>query len=140
MLKQYIGDRPLTAFALAAFSARLSRVAIAASVALVSGLSSVALAQERESSLPVVTPASRTPAIAPVETLGNPLVPAQDSSGLDSASENSILPAPVGDGVSEAPINAQRPELPFSDVSPDHWAYEALLYLSTGGRSPEIRP
>jgi len=25
-------------------------------------------------------------------------------------------------------------ELPFTDVPPDHWAYEALLFLSTGSR------
>ncbi|GAB4152166.1 MAG: hypothetical protein Fur0046_31680 [Cyanobacteria bacterium J069] len=148
MLKQYVGDRPLTAFSLAAFRAGLSWVAIAAGVALVLGFSSVALAQVVESSEPVVTPPTVTPPtvdapIAPVPPLGNAWTPVQDSSGLTPASENSensVLPAPVGDGVSAGQINAQRPELPFSDVSPDHWVYEALLYLSTGERSPQASP
>lgn len=42
-------------------------------------------------------------------------------------------PSPDSSNIPVRPSISQV-ELPFSDVSPDHWAYEALLFLSTGNR------
>ncbi len=49
-----------------------------------------------------------------------------------------VLDSPVFVEMPEAtsPTLAQT-QLRFTDVSPDHWAYEALLFLSTGSRRAE---
>jgi len=94
-------------------------IAIAITLTLTGGIA--ATAQTTESA----DPSSPQPSTAP--TLQELPVP-QD------------LPSPSPSSAQDAPESAQglsspsQVELPFTDVSPDHWAYEALLFLSTGSR------
>lgn len=62
-----------------------------------------------------------------------------ESQSLQESGSSNPLIAPQSD-FSDEPASAQvfpspsQVELPFNDVPPDHWAYEALLFLSTGSR------
>lgn len=125
------GDRPvLSCFKISVAAGRIG-MAIASSLATFAGFVPLALAQERPSAAPLPLQIERSPA-----SPENP-----DLQGLPTL-EPAAEPAPASDARQDSlgQIDTQRPELPFSDVPPDHWAYEALLYLSTGGRSPRSSP
>jgi hypothetical protein len=126
------GDRPSSLRFRRFADARWAGVAAASSLAAFAGFVPLALAQERPSATPL-----------PVQIELSPTSPENSEPQALPALE---LPATVLTPETDAPqnpvgqIDTQRPELPFSDVPPDHWAYEALLYLSTGGRSPRSIP
>ncbi|WOB44035.1 hypothetical protein HNI00_13405 [Thermoleptolyngbya oregonensis NK1-22] len=134
------GDRPfLKHFRLAA-AATWAGVSIASSLAAWASFVPLAQAQEQShdrqpsASIPVQIELSPSPVIS-------------DPQGFPALQPLPPVPAPSSDGRADTigqdsigQIDTQRPVLPFSDVPPDHWAYEALLYLSTGGRSPRSVP
>jgi hypothetical protein len=100
---------------------------MAIAISLVSGFSMAAEAQvspRNRASVPVQTPqAAPTDLDSPSDDTPDPSLEAEVSEP-DSSTSPSI---PMSPSISQV-------ELPFSDVSPDHWAYEALLFLSTGHR------
>lgn len=107
-------------------------VAIASSLAALVGFVPIAQAQERQPSAPFSVQVELSP-VSP-EHSNLPERPALEPAAAMPAPADPPSPNTIGQ------IDTQRPELPFSDVPPDHWAYEALLYLSTGGRSPRSVP
>jgi len=129
------GDRPVPSrFRLSVAAGRMG-VAIASSLAAWVGFVPIAQAQERQPSAPFSVQMELRPGSPENANLQE--LPAPEPGAAMPAPANSPSPSSVGQ------IDPQRPELPFSDVPPDHWAYEALLYLSTGstgGRSPRSSP
>jgi hypothetical protein len=145
------GDRPFPKHFRLAAAATWAGVSIASSLAAWASFVPLAQAQEQaqnrqpSASIPVqieLSPASSAmsdpqgfPALQPLAPVPAPSSEAHsDAIGQDSIAPDSLRQDSIGQ------IDTQRPVLPFSDVPPDHWAYEALLYLSTGGRSPRSVP
>ncbi|MBF2086918.1 hypothetical protein [Thermoleptolyngbya sp. C42_A2020_037] len=134
-MNSFAGDRPFPSRFRLATAVAWAGISIASSLAAWVCFVPLAQAQERQPSVPF--PAQIEPSPASSEMAGSqvpspeplPLAPALASDAQDSPEQGSI-----------GQIDTQRPALPFSDVPPDHWAYEALLYLSTGGRSPRSVP
>ncbi|QKD81819.1 hypothetical protein HPC62_06060 [Thermoleptolyngbya sichuanensis A183] len=135
------GDRPFPKHFRFAAAATWAGVSIASSLAAWASFVPLAQAQEQAQ--------NRQPSASiPVQIELSPASPAiSDPQGFPALQPLTPVPAPSSDAHSDAigqdsigQIDTQRPVLPFSDVPPDHWAYEALLYLSTGGRSPRSVP
>ncbi|MBD1912387.1 MULTISPECIES: hypothetical protein [unclassified Leptolyngbya] len=98
---------------------------IAIAITLVSGFSMAAEAQVSQQD----TESTPIEVLQPVPEAS---VPASD----EVTPPNSVVTSPDQPASSTVPLSPSisQVELPFSDVSPDHWAYEALLFLSTGSR------
>lgn len=100
---------------------------MAIAITLVSGFSMAAeaqVSQQNTEAVPVeAPPAARETPVSRSETATSAV---QEPVPAESSPPNSAN-VPVRSSISQV-------ELPFSDVSPDHWAYEALLFLSTGHR------
>ncbi|MDG2616305.1 hypothetical protein P7L53_08610 [Thermoleptolyngbya sichuanensis XZ-Cy5] len=135
------GDRPFPKHFRLAAAATWAGVSIASSLAAWASFVPLAQAQEQAQ--------DRQPsALIPVQIELSPASPAiSDPQGFPALQPLTPVPTLSNDAHSDAigrdftgQIDTQRPVLPFSDVPPDHWAYEALLYLSTGGRSPRSVP
>lgn len=100
---------------------------VARAIILVSGFSMVAEAQVSQQNRQFAS--EQTPQIAPTELPPAP----NDAADSSNAIETRVPESPASSTIPMSPSISQV-ELPFSDVSPDHWAYEALLFLSTGHR------
>lgn len=100
-----------------------SILAIATSLGITCWLGIAAQAQSLPTQPPSATHPDLGPAFLPEEDEG------RVSAGVDaSGGEEPVSPRSMGQAT-----------LPFSDVPPDHWAYEALLYLSTGDRPDQAQ-
>lgn len=141
----FAGDRPFPNCFRFAAAAAWASLSIASSLAASVGFVPVAQAQENQPSVPFPVQTERNPASS--EMAGSQ-VPSPEPPTFSPALASDVQGSPelgsIGQDLIESgsigQIDAQRPALPFSDVPPDHWAYEALLYLSTGGRSPRSTP